>query len=697
MRAETKIRQIIVSDVACVNGKFDILYKLAELAANQPEGVIKNTIYPSVSKETLLKLSKELKQRGRWYDQSIKIKMRALYAHHHRKILLPILKALSFYDSHENYRPIVQAIQWILKHEKSNKKVLLLTDDIPVEGVINRSWRSLVIEDRDDDKFINRFNYELAVYEALRDKLDCKCIWVKGAYRYRDPEEDLPQDIKERADYYFNLLGLPKEADTFIASIKVLMAEHLKNLNDGLPANDKVSITTRKEKSWIKITPTEAQKPPENIENLKAEIAERWNNLSLLDILKETAIRTNFLKHFHTVCDYERLQPEVLHKRLLLCLNAIGTNVGLKRGSGDNSDTFHDLRYVKRRFITACRIREALKEVIDQALLKRNPDVFGEGNTTVAVDSKKIAAWDQNLLSQWHPRYKGTGVMIYWHVDQKALCVHSQLKTCLSSEVASLIQGVLHHGTKMDIKSVTSDTHGQSLAGFAFSHLLGFDLLPRIKGIQREKLFLPDKDSKNIYPELDLILSNVIDWGLVYDNYQELVRYATALKLGMVDSDIILKRFKAGNYQHPVYKAILELGKAIKTIFLCKVLHSETMRVDIHSSQNVVERVNGFMEFIFYGKLGEISSNKKQDQELAVLSLHLIQASLSYINTLFIQEILSDSKWQGRLSDDDFRALNTLMHSHLNPYGLFEIDMLSRIIIEKQSPQREVINDKAYS
>jgi TnpA family transposase len=34
------------------------------------------------------------------------------------------------------------------------------------------------------------------------------------------------------------------------------------------------------------------------------------------------------------------------------------------------------------------------------------------------------------------------GIMIYWHVDRKAACIDSQLKTCSSSEVAAMIEGV---------------------------------------------------------------------------------------------------------------------------------------------------------------------------------------------------------------------------------------------------------------
>jgi TnpA family transposase len=39
----------------------------------------------------------------------------------------------------------------------------------------------------------------------------------------------------------------------------------------------------------------------------------------------------------------------------------------------------------------------------------------------VALPRLKFAAWDQNLLTEWHMRYGGRGVMVYWHVEKKAL------------------------------------------------------------------------------------------------------------------------------------------------------------------------------------------------------------------------------------------------------------------------------------
>jgi TnpA family transposase len=85
---------------------------------------------------------------------------------------------------------------------------------------------------------------------------------------------------------------------------------------------------------------------------------------------------------------------------------------------------------------------------------------------------------------------------------------------------------------------------------------------------------------------------------------------------------------------------LIELGKAIKTIFLCRYLLSEELRIEINESLNVVERLNGVMDFIFFGKLGGIATNNTGEQELSVLCLHLLQVSMVYINTLLIQEAL---------------------------------------------------------
>jgi TnpA family transposase len=44
-----------------------------------------------------------------------------------------------------------------------------------------------------------------------------------------------------------------------------------------------------------------------------------------------------------------------------------------------------------------------------------------------------------------------------------------------------MIEGLLRHGTDAEIEANYTDTHGASLVGFAFTELLGFKLLPRLR------------------------------------------------------------------------------------------------------------------------------------------------------------------------------------------------------------------------
>ena len=196
-------------------------------------------------------------------------------------------------------------------------------------------------------------------------------------------------------------------------------------------------------------------------------------------------------------------------------------------------------------------------------------------------------------MTEWHTRYGGRGVMIYWHVEKKSVCIYSQLKSCSSSEAASMLQGLLRHNTTMTVEKNYVDTHGQNEIAFAFCRLLGFELMPRFKRIGEQRLYLPHSGSKHEYPNLKLVLTRAIDWNLIRQQYDQMIKYATALRLGLAETETILRNFSRSEIQHPTHKALAELGKAVKTIFLCRYLHSEALRQEINEGLNVVERWNG--------------------------------------------------------------------------------------------------------
>lgn len=678
-KAESSLTKEIIAEVKCVNGKFDILYTLSATAAAKPNGIIGQEIYPLVNQETLQNLSIELRNKGKWYQTKVKIKMRSLYSHAHRKMILALLDLFDFRANQSEFNEILNAIEFIKNEKYYDSKHYLATDVVPINGVISNEWLPMV---KDENNKIDRMNYEVAVLEVLRKQLRCKSIWIEGAYRFRNPDEDTPKDFNDRRDHYYEMLNLPLNPDDFISSLKISLDQHLQDLNENIPTNDKVKILD-KHGGKIKLSPSEAQPEPVNLKSLQQEINCRWSTINLIDILKEADLRINFTEQFHTVGSREKINKAELQKRLLLCLYAIGSNAGLKRISAANADANDaDLRYIKRRYIQVQSVRAAIVDIVNKIIEIRDPKIWGDATTGVACDSTQVSSWDQNLMTEWHTRYRGHGVMIYWHVDKNAACIYSQLKTCSSSEVGAMMQGILRHATKMELKKGYVDTHGQSNIGFGFSYLLHFDLLPRLKNLNKQKLYFSSSKDKNKYPNLMPILKEEIDWDIIRENYDEVVKYVAALKTGTAEADVIIKRFSKDNYSHPVYKALTEIGHAVKTIFLCRYLSSAELRIEVHESLNVVERLNSIMNFIFYGKLGEISTNKKDDQELAVVCLHLLQVCMVYINTLIIQEVLSDPKWKDKLAPEDKRALTPLIHSHINPYGLFPLDLAQRIIIE---------------
>ena len=100
-----------------------------------------------------------------------------------------------------------------------------------------------------------------------------------------------------------------------------------------------------------------------------------------------------------------------------------------------------------------------------------------------------------------------------------------------------------------------------------------------------------------------------------------MVRYATAMGRAHGRPEAILRRFTRNNVQHPTYKALAELGKAMKTTFLCRYLHDEALRREINEGLNVVETWNSANGFIFFGRGGEVASNRLDDQEASVAAL----------------------------------------------------------------------------
>jgi TnpA family transposase len=395
--------------------------------------------------------------------------------------------------------------------------------------------------------------------------------------------------------------------------------------------------------------------------------------------VKEAMLRTGALSGMTGVGTRSDLPEHVLIERLLLIAYGYGTNSGLRTvAAGEHPHSEEDLRYTARRYFTVDAVKAASAQVANATFAARQASLWGQGTSTVASDSTHFSAFDRNVFTEWHSRYGGRGVLVYWHVEKGRMAIHSQVITCSASEVAAAIEGMMRHGTAMKAQGNYVDSHGQSEIGFGLTRLLGYQLLPRIKAINKVKLYRPGPLALDSYPQLEPAMTRAIRWDLIEQNYDMLVKYATAIRVGTASTEAILRRFTR-NASHPVYQAMLEVGRAQKTIFVCRYLRDRELQHEIESGLNVVEGWNGVNDVLFFGKSGELASNRRDQQRLAIAALHLVQACLIFVNTLMIQDTLAQPEWREVLTAEDRRGLNPLFTSHMTPYGEVKVDMATRL------------------
>src|SRR5258708_4367408 len=216
---------------------------------------------------------KEYKAKSPAFRKQVHLIMRASYSHHYRRMVPELLEILDFRSNNELYRPVIRALQLVKDYVHSPRQYYPDHEIIPIKEVVAPKWREFVAEQDDDGTSrVNRLNYEVCTLQALREKVRVREIWIEGANRYRDPDDDLPTDFNQKRATYYEALRQPTEADVFIEKLKDDMRKALRSLDGAmLRIRDKVRLLPNRKKKPISITRLSPQPEPRNLLSLKAE------------------------------------------------------------------------------------------------------------------------------------------------------------------------------------------------------------------------------------------------------------------------------------------------------------------------------------------------------------------------------------------------------------------------------------------
>ncbi|MFF9570430.1 Tn3 family transposase [Streptomyces sp. NPDC014685] len=650
-RAERRVEKQLTAELKKIRGKEGILFKLADAAVGKPDEIVRTALYPVVGEKTLRDLVAEAKANEKVFKAKVRTMLRSSYSSYYRQMLPPLLKTLGFKCNNTAYRPVMDALVLLEKYAEVDGKTRFYdaADEVPMDGVVRKDWREAVVDDKGK---VERIPYELCVLVALRDAIRRREIYIEGGLRWRNPEDDLPGDFEATRTVHYAAIRQPMDPKAFIADLKKRMTSGLDRLSAALADGSAggVKVTTRHGDPWITVPKLEE---PTGLQALKEEVIRRWGVLDLLDVLKNADFLTGFTDEFSSVAAYERIDRAVLQRRLLLALFALGTNMGIRAivATGEHGETEAALRHIRRHFITVDNLRAAVTKLVNATFAARDTAWWGRG-TACASDSKKFGSW----------------------------------------EAVYIIEGLLKNSSEVQPTTVHADTQGQSQPVFALAHLLGFDLMPRIRNWKGLTFYRPSKTTE--YVHIDALFGevgkNVIDWDLIESQFRHLMKVAVSVREGVISSSTLLKRLRSGSKKNATYAAFREVGRVIRTVQLLRYLCDPALRRRVTAATNKTEAFNGFSQWIGFGNRGVIADNDPVEQEKAMKFNALLTNVVIFHNALDIAEIVRQLLEEGwTIEPGDLAHISPYLTEHINRFGEYSTHELG-IQPEAYDPKLDV-------
>jgi TnpA family transposase len=626
---------------------------------------VRSLVFEIVSAEQLTTAVTKVKElvrppEDKYYD-------RMLSRWRHIRIFLPkLLNTINFKGS-KAVKPMLEAWQFLRSIEGQKNPAM---KDAPI-AMVNKSWVKLVIG---ADGEIDRKAYTFCVLQSLRSALRRRDIFVQPSLRYCDPHAKLLQGAAWEAartgvcrtldletTFNFELVGLRSQLDGAYRQTAF-----------NLPTNAAVRIEQQNGQDTLIVTGLDKLPESASLKALKEQIASMLPRVDLPEVLLEINARTGFASEF-THLSQTNARIEDLHISTCAVLLAEACNIGLEPlvRLDVPALTRARLSWVKQNYIRQETLLRANAKLVDAQAGISLAQTWG-GGEVASADGIRFTVPVRTLNAGPNSKYFGVGrgITYYNFTSDQFTGFHGIVIPGTLRDSLFLLAGLLEQQTSLQPQEIMTDTAGYSDVVFGLFWLLGYQFSPRLADIGEARYWRIDATAD--YGALNGIARNQVNTSLIANNWDDMLRVAGSLKLGTVSALDLVRSLQRGNSATTLSKAIRELGRIAKTLYLLPYLDDETYRRRILTQLNRGEGRHSLSRVVFYGQRGELRQKYREGQEDQLGALGLVVNIIVLWNTCYMDAAISQLQATGtEIKPEDLARLSPLGFKHINMLGRY--------------------------
>jgi TnpA family transposase len=587
-----------------------------------------------------------------------------------RKFAGDFLQTFTF-NSRRRHDPLLSAVATLKALYLERRRIL--PDRVPV-GHLGATEKKLILEDEKPDRRL----YEIATLTHLRDRLRSGDIWVEGSRSFRPIDEHLMPKPAFVALKEQDQLGLGVQADcaAWLSEVRQMMDANLKQL--AWRARFGKLDGVRMENDTLIVTPLASDVPAAS-EALNVEITEMYPLVEVPDLLREVHDWTGFADQFTHVRTGDGPQNIAA---MLAGVLADGTNLGPKRMAGASKGiSAHQIGWMRSFHARSETYRAAQAAVSDAHTRHPHSQIWGNG-TKASSDGQFFRASDRAARRGDINLHYGSepGTKFYSGLSDQYGYYSILPISPTESEAVYVLDGLFDHDTILEIDELFTDTGGTSDHVFAMFCLIGKRFAPRLRNIKDRKFHTFEK--ADAYPSLANHIGAPINTTLIMEHWDELLRLAASITTRIVSPSAILKRLSASSRSSDLAKALRELGRIERTLFMIEWYSTLALRRRCQAGLNKGESAHKLKRAVFFHERGEIRDRSYESQAFRASGLNLVVSAIVHWNTVYLSRATTHLRQQGRdIPDELLKHVSPLSWEHINLTGIYSWDA------EQQMPE----------